>query len=91
MIESKPERITTSTIIGRLTLIVYKDIIIITLTSSIYIVSMHLLAYVESTMWGYFEALLSPVLSDSFGFSINMTAYVFLAFSVPKIFGSLLV
>ncbi len=51
---------------------------------------MHLLAYLLAIGWGVFNALLAPVLTDSFGFDINLTAYFILAFTIPKVVGSIL-
>ncbi|XP_064399677.1 uncharacterized protein LOC135346102 isoform X2 [Halichondria panicea] len=58
--------------------------------SMLIIISMHLLAYLLAIGWGVFNALLAPVLTDSFGFDINLTAYFILAFTIPKVVGSIL-
>ncbi len=51
---------------------------------------MHLLTYLLAIGWGMFFVLLAPVLTDSFGFDINLTAYFILAFAIPRVFGSIL-
>ncbi|XP_064401403.1 uncharacterized protein LOC135347364 isoform X4 [Halichondria panicea] len=54
------------------------------------IVSMHLLSFVQMLKWAYFEALMNPILSDSFGFSLNTSSYVFLGVAISSILGSIL-
>ena len=55
------------------------------------IVSMHLLSFVQMLKWAYFEAIMNPILSDSFGFSLNTSCYVFLGVAISSILGSILV
>ncbi len=49
---------------------------------------MFILTSIEHIIWGFSETLLSPVLSDSFGFDVKVTAYFVLAFAVLKIIGA---
>ncbi|XP_064401407.1 uncharacterized protein LOC135347367 [Halichondria panicea] len=51
---------------------------------------MHLLSFVQMLKWAYFEALMNPILSDSFGFSLNTSSYVFLGVAISSILGSIL-
>lgn len=55
------------------------------------IVSFLVLAFVETIKWAYFEVLLNPVLSDSFGLSLKISSYFYLWLSVPRFVGPVLV
>ncbi len=61
------------------------------LVSNYIIVSFLLLNFVETFKWAYFEVLLSPVLSDSFGMSLKVSSYFYLGLAVPRFLGPMLV
>ncbi|XP_064390114.1 uncharacterized protein LOC135338028 isoform X2 [Halichondria panicea] len=55
------------------------------------IISFLLLNFVETFKWSYFEVLLNPVLSDSFGLSLEVSSYFYLGLAIPRILGPILV
>ncbi len=54
------------------------------------IVSLHVMTFIEMIKWAYLDVLLNPVLSDSFGLSLGVSSYFYLALAVPRILGSVL-
>lgn len=51
---------------------------------------MLILPMVEIARFGVLETLFNPILSDSFGFDERNASYIFLAFGLPHIAGSIL-
>ena len=55
------------------------------------ILSMFLLYFMDTLKMGFYDTLLSPVLSDSFGLSLTVSSYFFLALGIPRVLGTVLV
>ncbi|XP_064390131.1 uncharacterized protein LOC135338046 isoform X2 [Halichondria panicea] len=54
------------------------------------VITMLILPMVEIARFGVLETLFNPILSDSFGFDERNASYIFLAFGLPHIAGSIL-
>jgi len=53
------------------------------------IATMYLLLFVDVFKWGFFDTLMNPILSDSFGFTLTESSYFYLGFSVARIIAAL--
>ena len=60
----------------------------VSLTNLQVIVSMVLLSLIDMFKAGILKILLNPILSDSFGLSLKYSSFVYLALTVPRLTGS---
>lgn len=68
------------------------DHTILSLTVPIHIIiSFFILHFLGMLKWAFFEVLLSPVLSDSFGMTLGFSSYFYLGLAGPRILGAILV